>query len=398
MPIRVVLGEDSYIVREGVRRLLATADGIDVEAACEDLDSLLREVEDRRPDVVVTDIRMPPTQTDEGIQLAARLRAERPEIGVVVLSHFAEPEYLLALLDSGSDGRAYLLKERLQDLAQLVAAIEAVAAGRSVIDPKIVELLVAAKARMEKSPLAELTPRELEVLAAIAEGKSNAAIADALVLTKRAVEKHVYAIFLKLNLSHAQDAGDVNPRVKAALLFLSEPAPALHGITRQARRPSAPADVHAIGVLDWAIACAGVLWAGRVHRATSASARSPAWLGVGARGVSLRGRLVDIGRAPSHARVPVVAPWPPQSAPAGDGDRVSLSSTSSSHSSSSISISSLKSTSSGTCTLKRTPPRSNSTSLCCSERVGDRSVDLDLALAASISISNLQSTSSVRAP
>ena len=229
VPIRVVLGEDSYIVREGVRRLLATADGIDVEAACEDLDSLLREVEDRRPDVVVTDIRMPPTQTDEGIQLAARLRAERPEIGVVVLSHFAEPEYLLALLDSGSDGRAYLLKERLQDLAPLVAAIEAVAAGRSVIDPKIVELLVAAKARMEKSPLAELTPRELEVLAAIAEGKSNAAIADALVLTKRAVEKHVYAIFLKLNLSHAQDAGDVNPRVKAALLFLSEPAPALHG-------------------------------------------------------------------------------------------------------------------------------------------------------------------------
>ena len=229
MPIRVVLGEDSYIVREGVRRLLATADGIHVEAACEDLDSLLREVEDRQPDVVVTDIRMPPTQTDEGIRLAARLRAERPEIGVVVLSHFAEPEYLLALLDSGSDGRAYLLKERLQDLAPLVAAIEAVAAGRSVIDPKIVELLVAAKARMEKSPLAQLTPRELEVLALIAEGKSNAAIADALVLTKRAVEKHVYAIFLKLNLSHAQDAGDVNPRVKAALLFLSEPAPALHG-------------------------------------------------------------------------------------------------------------------------------------------------------------------------
>ena len=219
-----MLGEDSYIVREGVRRLLATADGIDVEAACENLDSLLREVEARRPDVVLTDIRMPPTQTDEGIRLAARLRAERPGIGVVVLSQFAEPEYLLALLDSGSDGRAYLLKDRLQDLAQLVAAIEAVAAGRSVIDAKIVELLVAAKARTEKSPLAELTPRELEVLALIAEGKSNAAIADALVLTKRAVERHVYVIFLKLNLSHAQDAGDVNPRVKAALLFLSEPA------------------------------------------------------------------------------------------------------------------------------------------------------------------------------
>ena len=231
-----MLGEDSYIVREGVRRLLATADGIEVEAACEDLDSLLREVEDRRPDVVLTDIRMPPTQTDEGIQLAARLRAERPEIGVVVLSHFAEPEYVLALLDSGSDGRAYLLKERVHDLAQLVAAIEAVAAGRSVIDSKIVELLVAANARNEKSPLAQLTPRELEVLAAIAQGKSNAAIADALVLTKRAVEKHVYAIFLKLNLSHAPDTGDVNPRVKAALLFLSEggagPPRASHHVTQ----------------------------------------------------------------------------------------------------------------------------------------------------------------------
>ena len=229
MPIRVVLGEDSYIVREGVRRLLATVDGIDVEAACEDLDSLLREVEDRRPDVVLTDIRMPPTQTDEGIRLAAQLRAERPEIGVVVLSHFAEPQYLLALLDSGSDGRAYLLKERVYDLAPLVAAIEAVAAGQSVIDAKLVELLIGAKARQDKSPLAQLTPRELEVLAAIAEGKSNAAIADALVLSKRAVEKHVYAIFLKLNLSHAPDTDDVSPRVKAALLFLSESAPALHG-------------------------------------------------------------------------------------------------------------------------------------------------------------------------
>jgi DNA-binding NarL/FixJ family response regulator len=230
VPIRVVLGEDSYIVREGVRRLLATVDGIDVEGACEDLESLLREVEERRPDVVVTDICMPPTQTDEGLQVAARLRTERPEIGVVVLSQFAEPEYLLALLESGSDGRAYLLKERVHDLAPLVAAIEAVAAGGSVIDAKIVELLIAAKARSEKSPLAQLTPRELEVLAAIAEGKSNAAIADALVLSKRAVEKYVYAIFLKLNLSHAPDTGDVSPRVKAALLFLSESAPTVQGI------------------------------------------------------------------------------------------------------------------------------------------------------------------------
>jgi DNA-binding NarL/FixJ family response regulator len=221
--IRVVLGEDSYIVREGLRQLLASADGIEVQAECADLDSLLRAVEQGRPDVVLTDIRMPPTHTDEGIQIAARLRAERPEVGVVVLSQYAEPGYVLALLDSGSDGRAYLLKERVHDRAQLVAAIEAVAAGESVIDPKIVELLVAAKSRAKRSALSELTPRELEVLAAIAEGKSNAAISDALVLTKRAVEKHINAIFLKLNLSHGQDAGDVSPRVKAALLYLAEP-------------------------------------------------------------------------------------------------------------------------------------------------------------------------------
>jgi DNA-binding NarL/FixJ family response regulator len=229
VPIHVVLGEDSYIVREGLRQLLASAEGIEIQAECEDLDSLLRAVGERPPDVVVTDIRMPPTQSDEGIQLAARLRAEHPEIGVVVLSQYAEPGYVLALLDSGSDGRAYLLKERVHDRAQLVTAIEAVAAGESVIDPKIVELLVAAKSRGERSPLAELTPRELEVLAAIAEGKSNTAISGALVLTKRAVEKHINAIFLKLNLTHAHDAGAVSPRVKAALLFLAEPDVAARG-------------------------------------------------------------------------------------------------------------------------------------------------------------------------
>jgi DNA-binding NarL/FixJ family response regulator len=220
--IRVILGEDSFIVREGLRQVLAGAPDIEVVAECEDLESLCREIEARRPDVVVTDIRMPPSQTDEGIRLAAHLRAEHPDIGVVILSQYAEPGYVLELLDAGSDGRAYLLKERLHDRAQLVAAIEAVVAGESVIDPKIVELLVAAKARGERSPLSQLTPRELEVLAAIAQGKSNAAISDGLVLTKRAVEKHINAIFLKLNLSHSQEAGDVSPRVKATLLFLSE--------------------------------------------------------------------------------------------------------------------------------------------------------------------------------
>jgi DNA-binding NarL/FixJ family response regulator len=219
MSIRVVLGEDSYIVREGLRQLLASADGIDVEAECEDLDSLLREVEDRRPDVVLTDIRMPPTQSDEGIRLAARLRAERPEVGVVVLSQYAEPGYVLALLDSGSDGRAYLLKERVHDRAQLIAAIETVAAGESVIDPKIVELLVEANSDAGRSPLAGLTPRERDVLAEMAQGKSNAAIAESLVLTKRAVEKHINSIFTKLGLAGSED---VSKRVKATLMFLAE--------------------------------------------------------------------------------------------------------------------------------------------------------------------------------
>jgi DNA-binding NarL/FixJ family response regulator len=220
--IRVILGEDSYIVREGLRQLLSGAADIEVAAECDDADELLRAVEERRPDVVLTDIRMPPTQTDEGIRVAARLRTTHPEIGVVVLSQYADPGYVLELLDAGSDGRAYLLKERVHDRRELVAAIEAVANGHSVIDPKIVEVLVAAKARNERSLLAELTPRELEVLAAIAEGKSNAAISESLVLTKRAVEKHINAIFLKLNLSHSQAAEEVSPRVKATLVYLAE--------------------------------------------------------------------------------------------------------------------------------------------------------------------------------
>ena len=220
--IRVILGEDSYIVREGLQQVLAGAPQVEVEAECGDADALLREIEERQPDVVLTDIRMPPTQTDEGIRLAAHLRIAHPRIGVVVLSQYADPGYVLELLESGSDGRAYLLKERIHDRRQLVAAIEAVANGQSVIDPKIVEILVAAKSRAERSPLAELTPRELEVLAAIAEGKSNAAISESLVLTKRAVEKHINAIFLKLNLSHSQSAEEVSPRVKAALVFLAE--------------------------------------------------------------------------------------------------------------------------------------------------------------------------------
>jgi DNA-binding NarL/FixJ family response regulator len=217
--IRVALAEDSFIVREGLHEVLATQPEIEVVASCGDLRSLLEAVDSERPDVVLTDIRMPPSKVDEGIQAATQLRETHPEVGVVVLSQYAEPGYALALLETGSDRRAYLLKERVHDRAQLVAAIEAVADGGSVIDPKIVEVLVAAKARAKESPLSELTPREREVLAEIAQGKSNTAIAESLVLTKRAVEKHINSIFLKLDLSHVDD---VSRRVKAALLFLSD--------------------------------------------------------------------------------------------------------------------------------------------------------------------------------
>jgi len=219
MPLAVALADDSLIVREGLAQILAGHAEMQVVASCGDLPSLLAVVETERPDVVVTDIRMPPTGTDEGIRLAALLREEHPGIGVVVLSNYAEPAYALALLESGSEGRAYLLKERVHDRAQLVAAIESVAAGGSVLDSKIVEPLVASKLRAERSPLVGLTGREREVLAEIAKGKSNSAIADTLVLTKRAVEKHINSIFLKLNLSYTED---VSKRVKATLLFLAE--------------------------------------------------------------------------------------------------------------------------------------------------------------------------------
>jgi DNA-binding NarL/FixJ family response regulator len=218
MAVRVVLAEDSLIVREGVQQLLAGSPTVDVVAVCGDLDSLDAAVEEHHPDVVLTDIRMPPSNTNEGIELAARLREQRPEIGVIVLSQFAEPAYVLSLLESGSDRRGYLLKERVHDRGQLVSAIDTVAHGGSVIDPKIVEVLVAARARAQHSPLGELTPREYEVLAEIAAGKSNSAIADSLVLTKRAVEKHINAIFMKLGLAAADD---VSKRVKATLVFLA---------------------------------------------------------------------------------------------------------------------------------------------------------------------------------
>jgi DNA-binding NarL/FixJ family response regulator len=219
MPVSIAVADDSLIVREGIAQLLAGHSDIEVVASCQDFDSLIAAVDDELPDVVVTDIRMPPTHTDEGIRLAALLRERHPDVGVVVLSNYAEAGFALALLDSGSEGRAYLLKERIHSRTQLAAAIQSVAAGGSVMDPKIVEPLVTAKSRAVRSPLTELTAREREVLSEIAQGKSNAAIADSLVLTKRAVEKHINSIFLKLNLS---DSEDISKRVKATLVFLAD--------------------------------------------------------------------------------------------------------------------------------------------------------------------------------
>jgi DNA-binding NarL/FixJ family response regulator len=218
-PIRVVLADDSYLVREAITHVLDTEPGFDLVATCEDGDALVAAVDAERPDVVLTDIRMPPSGDDEGITVANRLRETHPDIGVVVISQYANPRYGVALFEGGSERRAYLLKERLHDRAQLLGALATVADGGSVVDSKVVESLIFAQIRDESSPLAELTPRELEILSEIAQGKSNQAIADQLVLSKRAVEKHINAIFLKLDLTQDED---VSRRVKAALIYLSQ--------------------------------------------------------------------------------------------------------------------------------------------------------------------------------
>jgi DNA-binding NarL/FixJ family response regulator len=219
MPVRVALADDSLLIREGIEQILASEPEIELVASCADLDALLDVVARTDVDVVLTDIRMPPTLTDEGIRVASRLRERAPEVGVLVLSQFSDARYALELLENGSERRGYLLKERIHDRAQLRTAILTVARGGSIVDPKVVDALVAARLRREASPLAVLTPRERDVLAEIAQGKSNGAIAESLVLTKRAVEKHINSIFLKLDLAFADD---VSKRVKAALLFLAE--------------------------------------------------------------------------------------------------------------------------------------------------------------------------------
>jgi len=216
--IRVVIAEDEYLMRTALEDVLSSDGRVTVVGSCSDRDSVLAAVEQADPDVVVTDIRMPPTRSDEGIQVAQALRASHPGVGVVVLSQFGDPSYAVALLESGSAGRAYLLKEQVSDPDQLISAIELVAAGGSVIDARVVEELVRARSVSARSPLADLTRRERDVLAELAEGKSNAAIAQSLVLTKRAVEKHINAIFTKLDLESPED---VSRRVKAALLFLA---------------------------------------------------------------------------------------------------------------------------------------------------------------------------------
>ena len=218
MAVRVLVAEDSLLVRQGIATLLGTDGDIEVTALVEDLPGLLAAVEADPPDVVLTDIRMPPTGTDEGIRAAAELRETHPDVGVVVLSQYVESAYVLALLDGGSEGRAYLLKERVSDADQLLRAIREVARGGSVVDPLVVESLVAARSRAKESPLDRLTPRETEVLGEIAQGKNNAAVAASLVLSERAVEKHINSLFAKLGLT---EEPEVHRRVKAVLLYLA---------------------------------------------------------------------------------------------------------------------------------------------------------------------------------
>ena len=211
-----MLAEDNLLAREGLRSLLATDPGIEVLAACATYDELVAAVRAHRPDVVLTDIRMPPSNTDEGVRAAAWVRREHPATGVVVVSQYDDVEFALALLEEGSDRRAYLLKERMSEPAQLLGAVHAVAAGGSVIDPKVVDALVRGRAR--RSPVDGLTQREREVLAEMATGKDNTAIAGSLVLTVRAVEKHINGIFAKLGLA---EEPEVHKRVKAVLVHLA---------------------------------------------------------------------------------------------------------------------------------------------------------------------------------
>ena len=217
---RIVVAEDAYLIREGIRSALEREkDQVEVLEYCPDFDSLLRAVEEHGPNVVITDIRMPPTNTDEGIQAATALRDSHPEIGIVVISQYVSPHYALKLFEGGSAGRAYLLKEHVGHRIQLLEAIREVADGGSVVDPKVVDVLVEARMRAKNSLLSRLSAREREVLAGVATGASNAAIAESLFLTKRAVEKNINSLFAKLDLT---DDKSTSRRVRAALLFIAD--------------------------------------------------------------------------------------------------------------------------------------------------------------------------------
>ena len=216
MALRVVFADDNFLVREGVAALLNESDEIELVDTVGDPNSLIKAVAEHRPDAVLTDIRMPPTHTNEGIEAAKRIRTEFPETGVVVLSQYVEDDYALDLLADGVGGLGYLLKERVSDLDALVRALGEVSRGGSALDPKVVEALLARRSSDAQSPLELLSEREREVLQEMAAGRNNGAIAKTLYMSERAVEKHISAIFTKLGLN---DEGEVNRRVMAVLAY-----------------------------------------------------------------------------------------------------------------------------------------------------------------------------------
>ena len=217
--LRIVIAEDNYLVREGTRRLLEDSGQVEVVAAVGVPEDLLEAVDRLLPDAVLTDIRMPPGHDMEGIQAAHRIRARHPQVGVVVLSQHADAAYAFQLLKDGTAGLAYLLKERIGDLDELLRALRETIAGRSVIDPVVVEALLSWQGRLAHSPLASLTGRETDVLREMAQGKTNAAVAETLSVSESAVEKYGNAIFSKLGLS---EEPQVHRRVAAVLAFLRE--------------------------------------------------------------------------------------------------------------------------------------------------------------------------------
>ena len=219
MTLRLVVAEDHPLLREGLRSMIESSDEIELVATCSDLPGLLAAVDEHRPDVVLTDIRMPPGRSDEGVRAAEHCRRHHPQTGVVLLSQYVDPGYVRTLLKHGTERRGYLLKERVSDVDELIAAVRTVAEGGSVMDPKVVEALVNAKTRRGDADLGRLSARELEVLGEMAQGRNNGAIAASLFITQRAVEKHINSIFAKLGVSMEDEA---HPRVRAVLLYLSE--------------------------------------------------------------------------------------------------------------------------------------------------------------------------------